>query len=145
MTTRPVPRPRADFRLFQPIQTRWSDNDQYGHVNNVVYYAYFDTAVNAFLIERAGLDTAGGAWMGLVVDTGCSFFRPASYPELLETGLATAEIGRSSVRYAIGVFRPGEAETLAHGHFVHVYVDRATGRPQPLPETLRRALALLGP
>jgi acyl-CoA thioester hydrolase len=140
MSTRALPRPRSDFRWFAPIQTRWSDNDQYGHVNNVVYYSYFDTVVNAFLISKAGLVPVTGPWMGLVVDTRCSFFAPASYPEPLEAGLAFAERGRSSQRYEIGIFRAGGAETLAHGHFVHVYVDAETRRPIPLPGGLTAAI-----
>ncbi|QCI65715.1 acyl-CoA thioesterase [Phreatobacter stygius] len=140
MTSRPIARPRNAFRWFTPIQTRWSDNDQYGHINNVVYYAYFDTVVNAFLIGEAGLAPVGGAWMGLVVDTRCSFFAPASYPESLEAGIVFAERGRSSQRYEIGIFKAGGAETLAHGHFVHVYVDAATRRPIALPESLTAAI-----
>jgi acyl-CoA thioester hydrolase len=141
MTQRPFPRPRSDFVWFCDIQTRWSDNDQYGHVNNVVYYSYFDTAVNAFLIGEAGLEPVGGTWMGLVVDTRCSYFAPASYPEPLEVGLRFADAGRSSQRYEIGVFKKGGTETLAHGHFVHVYVDAGTRRPVPIPESLMRAMA----
>lgn len=142
MSARPLPRPRSDFRWFAPIQTRWSDNDQYGHVNNVVYYSYFDTVVNAFLINKAGLVPVTGPWMGLVVDTRCSFFAPASYPEPLEAGLAFAERGRSSLRYEIGIFRADGPETLAHGHFVHVYVDADSRRPIPLPESLTAAIDL---
>ncbi|MFN3853926.1 MAG: acyl-CoA thioesterase [Phreatobacter sp.] len=138
---RPLPRPRSDFAWFAPIQTRWSDNDQYGHINNVVYYAYFDTVVNAFLIREAGLQPVTGRWMGLVVDTRCSFFAPASYPEPLEAGLRFADSGRSSQRYEIGIFRPGGPQTLAHGHFVHVYVDAQTRRPVPLPDSLVQAIA----
>jgi acyl-CoA thioester hydrolase len=141
MNSRPTPRPRSDFAWFTPIQTRWSDNDQYGHVNNVVYYAYFDTAVNAFLIAEAGLAPVGGAWMGLVVDTRCSFFAPASYPEPLEAGIAFAESGRSSQRYEIGIFRAGEDRTLAHGHFVHVYVNADARRPIALPASLTAAMS----
>jgi acyl-CoA thioester hydrolase len=140
MSSRPLPRPRSDFRWFSPIQTRWSDNDQYGHINNVIYYAYFDTVVNAFLIREAGLEPGTGPWMGLVVDTRCSFFAPASYPEPLEAGLAFAERGRSSQRYEIGIFRAAGAETLAHGHFVHVYVDATTRRPIALPDSLTAAI-----
>jgi acyl-CoA thioester hydrolase len=140
MSTRTTPRPRSEFRWFAPIQTRWSDNDQYGHLNNVVYYSYFDTVVNAFLIGEAGLEPVGGPWMGLVVDTRCSYFAPASYPEPLEAGLAFAASGRSSQRYEIGIFKKGEPETLAHGHFVHVYVDAATRRPIALPGSLTAAI-----
>lgn len=144
MTERPKPRLRSDFSWFTDIQTRWSDNDQYGHVNNVVYYFYFDTAVNMFLISEAGLKPDGGPWMGLVVDTRCSFFAPASYPEQLEAGLRFAETGRSSQRYEIGIFRKGEAETLAHGHFVHVYCDATTRRPAAVPESLVAAMTRAG-
>ena len=144
MTSRPAPRPRSDFCWFHPIQTRWSDNDQYGHVNNVVFYAYFDTAVNAFLIGEAGLTPVGGTWQGLVVDTRCSYFAPASYPEALEAGIAFAERGRSSQAYEIGIFRAGGRETIAHGRFVHVYVDTDTGRPAAIPESLAAAIARAG-
>jgi acyl-CoA thioester hydrolase len=137
---RPTPRPRSDFTWFSAIQTRWSDNDQYGHVNNVVYYSYFDTVVNAFLIGEAGLVPVTGPWMGLVVDTRCSYFAPASYPEPLEAGIAFAEAGRSSQRYEIGIFKQGGETTLAHGHFVHVYVDAASRRPIALPESLTAAI-----
>ena len=144
MTSRPVPRPRSDFTWFHPIQTRWSDNDQYGHVNNVVFYAYFDTAVNAFLIGEAGLAPVGGTWQGLVVDTRCSYFAPARYPEALEAGISFAERGRTSQTYEIGIFRTGEPMTLAHGRFVHVYVDTATGRPAALPDSLLAAMERAG-
>lgn len=137
---RAKPRVRADFRFFMSLPTRWGDNDQYGHVNNAVYYSYFDTAVNVFLIEKAAMRPGGSPWMGLVVETSCSYFAPASYPEVLEIGLVAGETGRSSQTYEIGVFRQDEDETLAHGRFVHVYVDAVDRRPMALPTVLIAAL-----
>jgi acyl-CoA thioester hydrolase len=134
---------RDAFRLFRPIQTRWMDNDPYGHVNNVSYYSYFDTAVNAWLIERGLLHLADSPTIGLVVETGCTYFESAAFPELLEAGLAVTKLGRSSARYSVGIFRAGAAQTAAQGHFVHVYVDRETQRPVPIPETIRTALTEL--
>ena len=133
---RPTARPRSDFRVFRPIGTRWSDNDVYGHVNNVVYYSWFDTAVNAHLIENGGLDIHQGEVIGLVVETQCHYFAPLAFPKPVEAGLRVAHQGRSSVRYEIGLFAQGEALTAAWGHFVHVYVDRQTRRPAPLPAPL---------
>jgi acyl-CoA thioester hydrolase len=129
------------YRVWQPITTRWADNDAYGHVNNTVYYAWFDTAVNAWLIEAGLLDIETGDPIGLVVETGCRYARPLSYPEPVEVGLAVESIGRSSVRYRLGVFGRGQAEAAAEGHFIHVYVDRAGRRPAALPDTWRRKLA----
>jgi acyl-CoA thioester hydrolase len=137
---RPRPRPRADFRYIAAVPTRWGDNDQYGHVNNAVYYFYFDTVVNQFLIERAGMLPGDSPWMGLVVETACAFFAPASYPEVLDVGVRAGATGRSSQVYEIGVFRKGEDETLAHGRFVHVYVDAVDRRPMALPAVLLAAL-----
>ncbi|MGE4370035.1 MAG: acyl-CoA thioesterase [Burkholderiaceae bacterium] len=141
--TRPSPRPRTDFPHFQTITTRWMDNDVYGHVNNVTYYSYFDTAVNRYLIEAGALDIHAGEVIGLVVNTGCHYFAPIAFPQQLDAGVAVAHIGSSSVRYEVGVFVQGESTTAAHGHFVHVYVDKATRRPVPLPPELRRALEQL--
>jgi acyl-CoA thioester hydrolase len=134
---------RAAFRLFRPAPTRWADNDAYGHLNNVVYYGLFDTTVNAHLIENDLLNVAASPVVGLVVETGCTYFESAAYPEALETGLAVAHLGRSSVRYRLGVFRPGGEMALAQGHFVHVYVERATQTPVPIPERVRAALEAL--
>jgi acyl-CoA thioester hydrolase len=134
---RPQPLPRAAYRRFVPLTTRWLDNDAYGHLNNVVYYALFDTAVNGVLIEAGALDVARGDVVGYVVETGCSYFSPLAYPQALEAGLRVGRIGASSVRYEIGIFAAGAAETAARGHFVHVYVDRATERPVSLPQRLR--------
>jgi acyl-CoA thioester hydrolase len=119
------------------------DNDAYGHVNNVVYYSFFDTAVNRWLIERGLLDIETSGAIGLVVETGCRYFRPLAFPDRVTTGLRVAHIGTSSVRYEIAVFRNDEQEAAAAGHFVHVYTDRETRRPTPIPEPVRRELATL--
>lgn len=138
--SRTPPPGRSAFRHFLTVPTRWMDNDQYGHVNNVVYYSYFDTVVNHFLISRSVLDVEHGETIGLVVETGCRFFRPVSFPDTLQAGLRVEHLGTSSVRYAIGIFTEDEDEAAAQGHFVHVYVDRATRRPVPLPDALRSVL-----
>ncbi|RPE72695.1 acyl-CoA thioester hydrolase [Tibeticola sediminis] len=141
--SRPAPRPRADFRAWRSISTRWMDNDVYGHVNNVVYYSWFDTAVNATLIERGVLDIEHGVVIGLVVQTQCHYFAPLAFPQTVEAGIRVARLGGSSVRYEIGLFAEGEALSAAHGHFVHVYVDRQSRRPVPLPPVLRGVLETL--
>jgi acyl-CoA thioester hydrolase len=138
--SKPPPPSRSEFRHFLTVPTRWMDNDQYGHVNNVVYYSYFDTVVNQFLISRSVLDVEHGTTIGLVVETGCRFFRPVSFPDTLQAGLRVDHLGTSSVRYAIGIFTGDDDEAAAQGHFVHVYVDRATRRPVPLPDDLRAVL-----
>ena len=145
MTTpaRPGPEQRSAYRLFRPIATRWSDNDAYGHVNNVVYYQWFDTAVNAYLIEQGALDVETSPVIGLVVETHCNYFASLAFPQAVELGLRVARVGESSVRYEIGVFAAGTERAAAQGHFIHVYVDRATRRPAPLPERLKQALASL--
>jgi acyl-CoA thioester hydrolase len=135
-----MPRQRGDFRYFTKITTRWSDNDMYGHVNNVVYLAFFDAAVNRFLIEEAGMTPLASPVVGLVVETGCAYFSALSYPQLVDVGVMAAKIGTSSVRYEIGIFAEGASESAAHGHFVHVYVDAHTRRPVPVPQGLRAAL-----
>lgn len=132
--------PLSAYPHHHPLPTRWADNDVYGHVNNAAYYAYFDTAVNTFLLERGVLDLSGGEVIGLVVENGCRYFAPLRYPESLVVGLGTAHLGTSSVRYHLGVFRQGEAQPSAEGHFVHVYVDRASRRPAALPPALRAVL-----
>jgi acyl-CoA thioester hydrolase len=137
---KPQPEPRSAYRAFRPITTRWMDNDVYGHVNNVVYYSWFDTAVNAHLIERGVLDIHAGATIGLVVETQCNYFAPLAFPDTIEAGIRVARIGGSSVRYEVGLFGAGQETTAAKGHFVHVYVDRATRRPAPLPDAFRRVL-----
>jgi acyl-CoA thioester hydrolase len=139
-----APRETRDrYPRLVPLATRWGDNDVYGHVNNVVYYAFFDTAVNGLLVEAGALDIADGPVIGLVVETGCRYFAPVAFPEALEAGVRVAHLGRSSVRYEVAIFREDDAEAAAQGHFVHVYVDRETRRPAPLPERLRAVLAEL--
>ena len=137
---RPVRTSRADYAVFRTVPTRWMDNDVYGHVNNVSYYSFFDTAVNAYLIEGGALDLEASPVVSLVVETGCAYFESVSFPEPVEVGLGVSRLGGSSVRYRIGVFRRGGAQAAAQGHFVHVTVDRQTRRPVPLPETLRTLL-----
>lgn len=142
---RPQPRPRSAYRVFLPIQTRWMDNDVYGHINNVTYYSYFDTAVNQYLVTQGVLDYLSGDTIGLVVETGCQYFAPVAFPDALEAGIAVAHLGRSSVRYEVGIFRQGAAQASAAGHFVHVYVGRSHRRPVPLPEAFRAVLLPLCP
>ena len=137
---RPAPQARTAYRHFSSISTRWMDNDAYGHINNVVYYSYFDTVVNRYLIEAGVLDVQRGAVIGLVVETHCNYFSPLSFPQTVDTGLRVAKLGASSVRYEIGLFGGGAAMTAACGHFVHVYVDRETRRPAPLPPALIQTL-----
>jgi acyl-CoA thioester hydrolase len=126
-----------------PIQTRWKDNDVYGHVNNVEYYSYFDTAINAWLIREGGLDIERGQIIGLCVESHCEFRAALQFPEVIEVGLRVGRLGNSSVRYELGVFRAGEDEVTAEGHFVHVFVDRETRRPTAIPPQLRGALERL--
>ena len=134
------PQPRDAYAAFRPITTRWADNDVYGHVNNVVYYSFFDTAVNGLLIDAGVLDVHAGAVIGLVVETQCNYFAPIAFPQAVDAGVRVAQLGRSSVRYEIGLFAGDATECAAAGHFVHVYVDRETRRPVPLPEPLRAVL-----
>jgi acyl-CoA thioester hydrolase len=139
--SRPTPHRRSDYPHARDITTRWMDNDAYGHINNVVYYSFFDTAVNAWLIERGALDVGHGEVIGFVVETGCHYFAPLSYPEPVTAAMRVAHVGRSSVRYEIALFAPGADVAAAQGHFVHVYVDRATRRPvTDLPAALKAAL-----
>ena len=145
MSSRAAPHPRSHYRQFNSIATRWSDNDVYGHVNNVVYYSYFDTVVNRWLIDAGALDIHGGSVIGLVVETQCHYFAPLAFPQTLDAGLRVAHLGRSSVRYEIGLFAEGDAHCAAAGHFVHVYVDRASRKPVALPASVRAALVPLQP
>ena len=131
---------RSDYKHILPLQTRWADNDIYGHVNNVAYYGYFDTIVNNYLIEAGALDIHHGKIIGLVVETGCQYFAPLAFPQNLEGGLRVAHIGNASVRYELAIFEEGQAKPAAQGHFVHVYVDRETRKPAKLPDALRVAL-----
>ena len=137
---RAEPHRLADYPHAQPITTRWMDNDAYGHVNNVVYFSYFDTVVNTYLIGRGALDIQASRVIGLVVETGCQCLAPLTYPEQVTAGLRVAHLGRSSVRYEIALFGEGAHTAAAQGHFVHVYVDRDTRRPVDLPPALRQAL-----
>ena len=138
--SKPTPNSRGAYKHFLTISTRWADNDVYGHINNVVYYSFFDTVVNGYLIEQGALDIGSGTVVGLVVETQCNYFSPVAYPQRIDAGLRVAHLGNSSVRYEVGIFAEGSAKAAAQGHFVHVYVDRATQRPQGLPEKLRAAL-----
>lgn len=131
---------RSSYKHFLPLQTRWADNDVYGHVNNVAYYGYFDTIVNEYLISAGALDIHEGQVIGLVVETGCKYFAPLEFPEKLEGALRVAKIGNSSVRYELAIFKEGEDTPAAEGHFVHVYVDRETRKPVTLPDAFRAAL-----
>ncbi len=140
--TQPTPQPRSAFRVFHAITTRWMDNDAYGHVNNVVYYSWFDTAVNAYLIEQGALDIHAGNTIGLVIETQCNYFASLAFPQTVQVGIRVARLGTSSVRYELGIFGEGDM-TAAKGHFVHVYVDRCTRRPVPLPPHLRTVLETL--
>jgi len=142
---RSLPQGRDTYKAFKTITTRWSDNDVYGHVNNVVYYSWFDTAVNGHLIEQGALDIEQGEVIGLVIETQCNYFAPLAFPQTVEAGIRVARIGSSSVRYEVGLFAQGEATTAAAGHFIHVYVDRATRRPTALPARLRAVLQALAP
>jgi len=142
-SAKPQPQGREAYRAFRSITTRWMDNDVYGHVNNVVYYSWFDTAVNATLIEQGVLDIHGGQTIGLVIETQCNYFAPLAFPQTIEAGIRVARLGNSSVRYEVGLFAQGQPLTAAHGHFVHVYVDRDTRRPVPLPTPLKQFLETL--
>jgi acyl-CoA thioester hydrolase len=141
--SRPVPRGRDSYRWYLTIATRWADNDAYGHANNTVFYQWFDTAVNQWLIEAGLLDIEHGDPIGLVVETGCSYFAPLSFPGDVEVGIALDRFGSSSVTFRIGVFAAGAAEPSAQGHFTHVYVGRDSRRAVPLPDEWRRRLETL--
>jgi len=143
-TSRPTPHHRSEYKHVREITTRWMDNDAYGHINNVVYYSFFDTVVNAWLIEHGALDVERGETIGFVVETGCHYFAPLAYPETVSAALRVAHIGRSSVRYEVALFAEGSDTAAAQGHFVHVYVNRADRRPvSALPAALAAALAPL--
>ncbi|WP_321875889.1 acyl-CoA thioesterase [Burkholderia cenocepacia] len=138
-----MPSRRAQYPHFSAIQTRWSDNDSYGHVNNVVYYAYFDTAVNRHLIERGVLDIATSPVIGLVVDTRCTYFSSIGFPDVVHVGMKVVHLGNSSVRYEVALFRNDADTASAIGEFVHVYVDRATNDPVSIPHDVRQVLRSL--
>lgn len=136
---------RSDYPIFRSIQTRWLDNDQYGHVNNVMYYAYFDTAVNGWLMESTGVDTSKLDAIGVVAETSCRYFKAVSFPERLVVGLKLQKIGRSSVVYDLALFREDEIEPAAIATFAHVYVDSVNRKSVPIPERIRSALTALAP
>ena len=144
MTMPPTERPVLTEYLFHtPLTTRWSDNDLYGHINNVAYYSYFDSAVNLYLIEAGGLDIAHGAVIGLVVESQCQYQAPLAYPTPIVAGLRVDRLGNRAVTYGIAIFAEGEDQAAAHGHVVHVFVDRASRKPVAIPPPLRDALARL--
>jgi acyl-CoA thioester hydrolase len=138
---RPKPTRRTEYPWFRTLQTRWMDNDIYGHVNNVHYYSYFDTLIAHYLIDEGGLDPWRGPVIGIAVETGCRFHRAFSFPETIEAGLRVGRLGNSSSRYEIGLFHPDAEMASADGHFVHVFVERASNRPVPIPDRIRDALA----
>jgi acyl-CoA thioester hydrolase len=142
-TDRIGPEPRSAYPAFRSIGTRWMDNDAYGHVNNVVYYSWFDTAVNAYLIEHGVLDIHHGQAIGLVIETQCNYFSPLAFPQTVDAGLRVARLGHSSVRYEVALFAQDQELCAARGHFVHVYVDRVSRRPVSLPEPLKQLLETL--
>ena len=139
-SVKPQPDARSAYKLFRLIGTRWMDNDAYGHVNNVVYYSWFDTAVNAWLIEQGVLDIHHGDTIGLVIETHCNYFESLAFPQAVEAGIRIAKLGTSSVRYEIGLFAQGSDTAAAQGHFVHVYVNKQSRRPVALPDKLRALL-----
>ena len=137
---RPAPGRRADYRFFSAIPTRWFDNDVYGHVNNTVYYSYFDTAIAHLLIHQGGLDPRRSEVIGVAVETGCRFHSSLAFPDLVHAGLRVGHLGTSSVRYEIGLFRNEQDEASVEGHFVHVFVERTSQRPAAIPDRIRAAL-----
>lgn len=140
---RPEPGRRNQYAQFMPVQTRWMDNDVYGHVNNVVYYSYFDTVVNRYLIDPGGLDFHNAPIVGIMAETMCRFHRSFAYPEAIEAGLRVGLLGSSSVRYEVGLFGEGEDQARVEGHLVHVFVERASNKPVPIPARIRTALERL--
>ncbi|MEI2700911.1 MAG: thioesterase family protein [Baekduia sp.] len=133
----------GDYPHRLAIPTRWADNDVYGHVNNVQHYAFFDTVINQYLIEQGGLDIHGGDVIGLCVESHCAYMAPIAFPDMIDAGLRVEHLGTSSVRYAIGLFRQGEPDAVAEGWFVHVFVDRKSRKPAPIPDGVRTALSAL--
>jgi acyl-CoA thioester hydrolase len=134
---RPTRSHREDYKAFCTVPTRWADNDVYGHVNNVVYYEWFDTAVNGWLLQQGALDVGTSLIIGIVAETSCTYFESVSFPDPVEIGIAIVHVGRSSATYAIGVFKPGIAQAIAQGRFTHVHVDSLTRRPVPIPKATR--------
>ncbi|MCV6576220.1 MAG: acyl-CoA thioesterase [Cohaesibacter sp.] len=140
---RPTPYDRNLFSVFQPLQTRWADNDIYGHMNNVIHYALFDTAVNTWLVEQGLLDMHQGSQIGLVVETGCHYFAELAFPDKIEAGISIEHIGSSSVIYRVALFKQGQNTAAAQGRFVHVYVERQSRKPMPLPKNWTASLKTL--
>ncbi|MEB6478628.1 acyl-CoA thioesterase [Acinetobacter vivianii] len=138
--SKPILKTRAQFKFFFPIQTRWADNDIYGHVNNVTYYSYFDTAANSLLIQKTGFDIHNSEIIGLVVDSACSFLQELSFPEIVEVGVAIGKIGNSSLRYELAIFKQDQPQAAAQGHFVHVFVDREHRKSTAIPPAIREVL-----
>jgi acyl-CoA thioester hydrolase len=136
---------RADYPHILTIPTRWIDNDIYGHLNNIVYYAFFDTAINQYLISEGGLDIIDGQVIGVAAETHCQFLQSLAFPDIAEVGLRVEKLGNRSVRYQLAIFKQDDADAAALGYFVHVFVDRQTRRAVPIPETIRVALARLQP
>jgi len=143
MSARQQPDTRDDYRHYITITTRWMDNDVYGHINNVQYYSYFDTAVNRYLIDQGVLDIHAGEVIGLVVETHCNYFSSAAFPDDISAGIRVAHLGRSSVRYEVGLFANNGEKAIAQGHFVHVYVDRESQKPVEIPANLHQVLSAL--
>jgi acyl-CoA thioester hydrolase len=139
--SKPVLITRKQFKFFFSIQTRWADNDIYGHVNNVTYYSYFDTAANSLMIQKTGFDIHHSKMIGLVVDSACSFLQELSFPEVVEVGVAIGKIGNSSLRYELAIFKQNQPLAAAQGHFVHVFVDRESRQTVAIPQTMRDVLA----
>jgi len=137
---KPILKNRDQFKFFLDIQTRWADNDIYGHVNNVTYYSYFDTAANALLIQKTGFDIHQSQSIGLVVDSACSFLQELSFPEIIQVGVAIGKIGNTSLRYELAIFKQGQEQASAQGHFVHVFVDREIRKTVPISESVREVL-----
>jgi len=137
------PTARSDYQRFYPIITRWMDNDIYGHVNNVTYYSYFDSAVNRYLIEEGGLDIHDAPIVGFVVNSHCNYLAPIAYPDAIEVGLRVNKLGNSSVTYGVAIFKEGEAQACAYGDFIHVFVERAANKAVAIPDGIRNALAQL--
>ena len=140
---KPEPQDLSTYPHKLVIPTRWNDNDVYGHVNNAIYYLYFDTVVNRYLVDNGLLVVGKSETVGLVVDTGCAYFAPISFPDHVTAGLRVAKLGSSSVRYEVGLFRNDETKAAAQGHFVHVYVDEKTRRPMPLADAMKNQLSKL--
>ena len=138
--SKPTLKTREQFKFFLPIQTRWADNDIYGHINNVTYYSYFDTAANSLLIQKTGFNIHNSEIIGLVVDSACSFLQELSFPEMFEVGVAIGKIGNSSLRYELAIFKQDQTQAAAQGHFVHVFVDRQTRKSRAIPQYMREVL-----